>query len=138
MNDALEPSAAPGRVEHASALVVMISGGFKSTYGALLPDFERATGACVLTTKLFKRLGTEGKAKGEAAVGFQEVAELLPVPGITFVGRIPAEDEFLTRFTAAVASRTKNGALARRLMDHLASPSAYPVPERMGLEPPKT
>src|ERR1700675_1165319 len=31
-------------------------------------------------------------ARGEAELGFQQVAELIHVPGITFVGALPAED----------------------------------------------
>jgi molybdate transport system substrate-binding protein len=75
-------------------------------------------------------------AQGRAEIGFQEVAEILPVQGATFVGRIPDQVEYLTRFAAAVDSRSKNQALANQLIAYLASPTALPVLEKMGLEPP--
>ena len=28
-------------------------------------------------------------ARGEAGIGFQQISELLPVPGVTFVGPLP-------------------------------------------------
>src|SRR5262245_48349501 len=37
-------------------------------------------------------------ARGEAEVGFQQVSELIHVPGITFVGTIPAEVQPTTFF----------------------------------------
>jgi molybdate transport system substrate-binding protein len=76
-------------------------------------------------------------AQGKAEIGFQEVAEILPVQGAIFVGRIPDQVQYLTRFSAAVDSRSKNQALAKQLIEYLASPSALPVLEKMGLEPPR-
>ena len=242
---ALAPSMA-----RAADLIVMISGGFKSTYEAMAPDFEKQTGShlvlvpgpsegstkdaipnrlahgepadvlimvgpsldqlvkqgealqgsevelalspigmCVragapvpdistvdkfrqvllnaksiaysdsssgvyISATMFKKLGiqsqVQGKAhkipatpvaeivaQGKAEIGFQEVAEILPIQGSTFVGRIPDQEEYLTRFAAAVDSRSKNRALAKQLIAYLASPTALPVLEKMGLEPPK-
>jgi molybdate transport system substrate-binding protein len=114
---------------------------------------DSSSGVYIAST-LFKKLGiqsqVQGKAKkipgttvaeivaqGKADIGFQEVAEILPVQGATFVGRIPDQVEYLTRFSAAVDSRSKNQALAKQLIEYLASPTALPVLEKMGLEPPK-
>ena len=76
-------------------------------------------------------------ARGEADIGFQEVAELLPIDGITFVGRLPEEVQLLTPFAAAVAKRSAHPDLARRLVEYLASPGIQPTLETMGLQPPK-
>ena len=114
---------------------------------------DSASGVYIQGT-LFSKLGIEpqmaGKAhkvaatpvgeivaRGEAEVGFQEVAELLPVKGITFAGRLPQEVELLTRYSAAVAKRSKQPELARRLVEYLASPGIQPTLERMGLQPPQ-
>ena len=35
-------------------------------------------------------------AKGDYAIGFQQVSELLPVSGVTFVGRLPDEVQYVT------------------------------------------
>lgn len=37
-------------------------------------------------------------AKGRYAIGFQQVSELLPVPGVTFVGELPDNLQYITRF----------------------------------------
>jgi molybdate transport system substrate-binding protein len=103
-------------------------------------------------TTLFKRLGiaeqmkskahqisatpvAEIVAKGEAEIGFQEVSELLPIPGVAFVGPLPPEVQLLTPFAAAVATRSQYPDLARRVVACLASARARPVLERMGLKP---
>jgi molybdate transport system substrate-binding protein len=41
-------------------------------------------------------------AKGRYAIGFQQVSELLPVPGVTFVGELPDNLQYITRFAGAV------------------------------------
>ncbi len=103
---------------------------------------------------LFKKLGIEqqmqGKAhkiqatpvgeivaQGKAEIGFQEVAELLPVEGIAFAGRLPQEVELFTRYSAAVAKRSKQPDLARQLVQHISSPGVQPTLEKMGLQPPQ-
>jgi molybdate transport system substrate-binding protein len=47
-------------------------------------------------------------AKGQAEIGFQEVSELLPVPGVTFVGPLPPEVQHLTPFAAAVVTLSRH------------------------------
>lgn len=113
---------------------------------------DSASGVYIATV-LFKKLGIEqqmkGKAhkiaatpvgeivaKGDLEIGFQEVAELLPVKGITFVGRIPAEVQLHPIYAAAVAKRSKQPALAKQLVVYLASPDVAPTLKQMGLEPP--
>src|ERR1035438_7374582 len=43
-------------------------------------------------------------ARGEAEIGFQQVSELLHVPGVLFVGPIPTELQQDTFFSAAIAT----------------------------------
>ena len=105
-----------------------------------------------IQSKLFKKLGIENEmkgkahqipatpvgeliAKGEADIGFQEVAELLPVRGITFVGRIPADLELLTPFSAAIAKKSQHVEIAKKLITYLASPDHTRVIQEKGLEP---
>ncbi len=114
---------------------------------------DSASGVYIAST-LFKKLGIEqqmeGKAhkiqatpvaeivaRGDAEIGFQEVAELLPVKGITFAGRLPQEVELFTRFSAAVAKRSSQPDLARKLVQYIASPDVQPTLKKMGLEPPE-
>jgi molybdate transport system substrate-binding protein len=114
---------------------------------------DSASGVYIQAT-LFKKLGIEqqmrGKAHeiqatpvgeivahGQAEIGFQEVAELLPVKGITFVGRLPREVELLTRYSAAVARRSRHPDRAWQLVQYISSPDIQPTLEKMGLEPPQ-
>jgi molybdate transport system substrate-binding protein len=77
-------------------------------------------------------------AQGKAEIGFQEVAEILPVHGATSGGHIPEQDEYLTRVPAAVVSKSRNRALATQLIAYLSSPAPLRVLGEMGLQPPKT
>jgi molybdate transport system substrate-binding protein len=110
-----------------------------------------------LSTKLFARLGVAeeiaGKsrkvrgppsgepvavvvARGEAEIGFQQVSELIHVPGISFVGTIPAELQPMFTFAGALASQVRQPEAAAALLRFLASPEAAPVIVRAGLAPP--
>jgi molybdate transport system substrate-binding protein len=102
--------------------------------------------------ELFKRLGIEDQvrskarmvpkvpvasvvANGEYEVGFQQVSELLPVSGATFVGKIPESVQSITRFAAGIPVGSQHPAEAKALLDYLASPDAAPVVKQTGLDP---
>ena len=74
-------------------------------------------------------------ARGEAEIGFQQMSELKPIPGITIVGPIPLELQKVTVFSAAVVASSKNRELARALIRFLASTSSCPAIEQSSLEP---
>ncbi len=74
-------------------------------------------------------------AKGEADMGFQEVAELLPVPGITFVGKLPVDLELLTVFSAGIVRKSQHVDIARKLITYLASTDHTSTIQEKGLEP---
>src|SRR5713101_9005379 len=46
-------------------------------------------------------------ARGEAELGFQQISEMLPVPGIDIVGQLPPELQKVTVFSAGIASVSK-------------------------------
>jgi adenylosuccinate lyase len=72
-------------------------------------------------------------ARAEASVGIiskEAAAE------ITFAGRLPQEVELFTRYSAAVAKRSKQPDLAKQLVQYIAS-DIQPTREKMGLEPPQ-
>jgi molybdate transport system substrate-binding protein len=112
---------------------------------------DSASGVYV-STEMFQKLGIvdemKGKARmipaepvgavvarGEAEIGLQQVSELLPVPGIDYVGPLPAEVQKVTVFSAGVASNAKEPAVARALIQYLSSPQAYAAIKKAGLEP---
>jgi len=74
-------------------------------------------------------------ARGEADIGFQQVAELIHVPGITFVGTIPAEVQPPVFFAGAVTSSSTQPEAGSALIRFLSSPEAAPVISKIGLMP---
>ena len=109
-----------------------------------------------LSTKLFPRLGIAeqiaGKsrkvrgppsgepvaqvvARGEAEIGFQQIAELIHVPGITFVGALPAEVQPTIFFAGALTRTAQQPEAASALIRFLASSEAAPVILEAGLTP---
>jgi molybdate transport system substrate-binding protein len=74
-------------------------------------------------------------ARGEAEIGFQQVAELIHVPGITFVGTIPAEVQPMIFFAGALTSSVQQPEAARALIRFLASSEAAPAIQKAGLMP---
>ena len=74
-------------------------------------------------------------ARGEAETGFQQVAELLPIPGITLVGEIPPEVQKTTVFSAGIPTNAPHPDVAKQLLAFLASAEARPTIVATGLEP---
>jgi molybdate transport system substrate-binding protein len=74
-------------------------------------------------------------ARGEAEIGFQQVSELIHVPGVTFVGTIPSEVQPMTFFAGALTSATKEPEMGTALIRFLASSEAAPVISKAGLTP---
>ena len=83
---------------------------------------------------LSERVGTV-VARGDAALGLQQVSELLPIEGIDYIGPLPAEVQRVTVFSAGVAVGAKQPAAAADLIRYLASPAAAPTIAKTGLEP---
>jgi len=74
-------------------------------------------------------------ARGEAEIGFQQVSELIHVPGVTFVGTIPSELQPGFSFAGAVTSTAEQAEAASALLRFLASLDAKPVILKAGLTP---
>lgn len=112
---------------------------------------DSASGVYV-KNELFKRLGIETEmastahvipatpvgeivARGEADLGLQQVAELLPVHGIAFAGRLPADVQKVTVYSAAIATGARHPEAGRALIAYLDGPAATSVLATMGLDP---
>jgi len=112
---------------------------------------DSASGVYV-STEMFQKMGIadamKGKARmipadpvagivarGDAELGLQQVAELLPVPGITFVGKIPQEVQKITIYATGVVATSKEPVAAQALIDFLRSPKAADAVTKSGLEP---
>jgi molybdate transport system substrate-binding protein len=105
-----------------------------------------------LSTELFQRLGIADRvlaksrkvqsepvgavvARGEVEIGFQQISELLPVPGIEYVGPLPPEVQRITVFVAGISSAARAPDAARSLIAFFASPAAVRAIVKSGLEP---
>lgn len=105
-----------------------------------------------LSTELFQQLGIADQvlpksrqvvgervgavvARGEAAIGFQQVSELVPEPGIDYVGPLPTAVQRVTVFAAGVGARALNPEAARRYIAFLGSTAAADAIEKAALEP---
>jgi molybdate transport system substrate-binding protein len=111
---------------------------------------DSASGVYV-STELFRRLGivdqVTGKsrmipaepvgsvvARGEAEIGFQQISELKPIPGIELLGPLPGEVQKITIFSAGMVTGSKDPEAAKSLITFLASPAATQAITASGLE----
>ena len=74
-------------------------------------------------------------ARGEVEVGFQQVSELIHVPGVIYVGPIPKELQPGFSFAGAITTAARQGDAARALLGFLASPQAHSTIVEAGLTP---
>lgn len=103
-------------------------------------------------TEMFERLGIadqmKGKsrmipadpvagvvAKGDAELGFQQISELIPVPGVDLVGPLPPEVQKITVFSAGIVVGAREPEAGVALIKFLASAAAAPVITKSGLDP---
>ena len=68
-------------------------------------------------------------------MGFQQVSELLPVPGVTFVGKLPDNLQYITRFAGAVTAHAEHPSGGKALLDYLASANAQETITATGMIP---
>ena len=105
-----------------------------------------------VTTELLQRLGiaeevlskcrrVEGGervgaviARGDAQIGFQQMSELLPIPGIAHVTPLPAEVQKVSVFSAGVAVNSTDSKAALAVIRFLASAEAADAITKSGLE----
>jgi molybdate transport system substrate-binding protein len=105
-----------------------------------------------VSTELFQRLGiadqvrSKGRrvdgepvaavvARGEAEMGFQQISELRPDPGVEVVGPLPTEVQRVTVFSAAAAVGSTNPSGGRALIAFLSSPAASAAIAQSGMDP---
>jgi molybdate transport system substrate-binding protein len=74
-------------------------------------------------------------ARGDAEIGFQQIAELRPVSGIDIVGPLPNDLQKITVFSAGIASVSKEPEAGKALIKFLASPAARDALVKSGLDP---
>lgn len=74
-------------------------------------------------------------ARGEVALGFQQLSELLHVQGIQIVGPLPPAIQITTTFSAGVGVHSQQAEAAGALLAYLASPAAADAKQKQGMTP---
>ena len=115
--------------------------------------YSASASGVYLSTEMFKALGVEEQmrvtgrrivservgavvARGEVEIGFQQVSELVPIPGLDYVGPLPAPLQRVTIFSAGLSATAQEPEAARALIAYLSGPAAGPVLAKLGLERP--
>jgi molybdate transport system substrate-binding protein len=73
-------------------------------------------------------------AAGKAALGFQQLSELINVPGIDVLGALPSGMQLMTTFSGATATTSKQPQLVQSLLDFMASAETAEVKVTFGME----
>jgi molybdate transport system substrate-binding protein len=74
-------------------------------------------------------------ARGEVALGFQQLSELIHLEGIAIAGTMPAPVQIITTFSGAVCAVSTKADAVRRLLAFMASSEADSAKRRHGMEP---
>jgi molybdate transport system substrate-binding protein len=74
-------------------------------------------------------------ARGDVELGFQQLSELMHLPGVDVIGPLPPEIQVTTVFSAAVCTASSCPAAAKALLSFLASSEADAAKRRHGMQP---
>ena len=74
-------------------------------------------------------------ARGDVELGFQQLSELMHLPGIAVIGLLPPEIQVATMFSAAVCTASNYPAAAKAFLDFAASPYADATKRGHGMDP---
>lgn len=78
-------------------------------------------------------------ASGQVALGFQQLSELMHLPGVDVLGLLPGNTAFVTTFSAALGLGLEPGSVRHRavhaMLDFFNSPPAAETKRQHGMEP---
>lgn len=74
-------------------------------------------------------------ASGDCEIGFQQVSELVHIPGVDYIGPLPAEVQRVTVFSIGLQTGAPNPGPAKALVAFLTTSAAVAVMQKHGLEP---
>ena len=124
----------------------------KALLNAKSVGYSDSSSGVYISNQMFKNLGidkemaakshkveatpvAERVADGTYEIGFQQLSELMPVPGIDIVGLLPDELQLITTFSAGLAGNSKSPDAGKALIAYLASPKAHAAITVSGLKP---
>ena len=123
-----------------STLLAAKSVGYTSgPSGVYMGNLVERMGIAVEVKAKFRSVpsgGTIGTivAAGDCEIGFQQVSELVHIPGIDYAGPLPADIQRVTIFSSRIQSGAENAAGAKALQQFLTTPAAAAVMRKHGLE----
>ena len=114
--------------------------------------YSASVSGTYVSTELFPRLGLAEQlvpksrrieservaavvARGEVEIGFQQVSEILSIPGAAYAGPLPAEYQRVTTFSTGIATDAGNPVGGQKLISFLSSGEAAATIAETGLEP---
>jgi molybdate transport system substrate-binding protein len=113
----------------------------------------QSTSGIYLMSEIFPRLKIAGRisvrvtergqgsvalvAEGKADIALQPVSELVNVPGIDYVGRLPDEVQLIQTFAGAIVKGSQQAGEARQLLRFLASERASAAIKNNGMDLPR-
>ena len=74
-------------------------------------------------------------ARGEVALGFQQLSELLNLEGITVLGPLPPTIQITTTFSAGICTGSTQADAVRVMLEDMNAPQASAAKRRQGMEP---
>jgi len=74
-------------------------------------------------------------AKGEVALGFQQLSEMLNLEGLSVLGPLPPAIQITTTFSAGVCATSRQADAVRAMLTYMASPAAAEAKRRQGMDP---
>jgi len=142
---AVRAGAARPRIDSETALRAAIEGASRIGYSTgpsgtqLLRLFERWGIAGAVAPRLMQAppgvpVGSL-VARGEVALGFQQLSELMSLPGIDVIGTLPAPVAIVTVFAAAQGSLSARAEPVAALLDFFTSADAADIKRANGMAP---
>ncbi len=74
-------------------------------------------------------------ADGKVELGFQQLSELMHLPGIDVLGPLPAPIQIITTFSAGLSATSTQPEAVQAMLDFMISPAAAEAKRRNGMEP---
>jgi molybdate transport system substrate-binding protein len=126
----------------------------KTLLAAKSVAYSDSASGVYIETEMYKKMGIEKEmapkshkiqatpvglnvARGEMELGFQQLSELKPIPGIHIVGVIPDGAQRITAFSAGVPVKAPNPDVAKALIGWLTAPANFAAIRETGLQPAK-
>lgn len=74
-------------------------------------------------------------ARGDCELGFQQLSELMNLPGIVVLGALPDSIQTITTFSAGITVNCPRVDAARAVLNYMASADTIPIKQRYGMQP---